>query len=411
MRTPRFIEMMQKESHAQPIAPSQLLRLANEPAAVVPQAEHYATRSARTVTVPAGAERKSIALLQSALHPGLYELPDGVEVPFGLPGLTGQRLETIAQERDGHRLSNATVAEGWFPDTEGLTFHPIAVFNTRGALQDRVKLERQDRKKMRGKRVSVLDDYADEPITIFGNDDRVNIYPSGYPERCICRIEVYTRDVANGPWMFRKRGTGFMAGDRVMLSSGHMAPPSPNAGWMIKVVPGSYDGQSVYGPAFLTYASDYVSWYSDAGNDLMACRLYDAIGQTTGYFGAISYSSAWEDQPYWSMCGYPFDRGETRPTFQGSIPVRDDDDGDDIRLPDGSSHDTTQIENEADRAKGASGSPLYSWFDNGQMYAVGVHHGLEIDWIFPAGQEKFSAASGGAGLPALINWARAAWPL
>lgn len=129
-----------------------------------------------------------------------------------------------------------------------------------------------------------------------------------------------------------------------------------------------------------------------------------------GYGGATTYQSRWEDWNVWSMCGYPYDRGESRPSYQGGIPVRDDDDGDDIRLPDGGEWDTAQIENEADEASGASGSPLYSWFDNGQLYAIGVHHGTETDYIFPFSSETLSAAAGGPGLPAIINWARANWP-
>jgi hypothetical protein len=178
---------------------------------------------------------------------------------------------------------------------------------------------------------------------------------------------------------------------------------------MIKVVPGSYDGQSVYGPNFFTYASDYQYWEGDTGCDMMVCRLYDPLGTTTGYFGATTYNSDWEDWTVWSMCGYPFDLGESRPTFQGGIPVRDDDDGDDIGV-NGSDYDTTQVESEADEASGASGSPLYSWFDNGQMYAIGVHHGTETDYIFPASSETWSAAAGGPGLPGIINWARSVWP-
>jgi hypothetical protein len=142
---------------------------------------------------------------------------------------------------------------------------------------------------------------------------------------------------------------------------------------------------------------------------MMVCRLYDPLGTTTGYFGATTYNSDWEDWTVWSMCGYPFDLGESRPTFQGGIPVRDDDDGDDIGV-NGSDYDTTQVESEADEASGASGSPLYSWFDNGQMYAIGVHHGTETDYIFPASSETWSAAAGGPGLPGIINWARSVWP-
>lgn len=413
MRSLQVANIAQNERMAQPVAPSQLLQLANEPARAELPPEARITRSARTVVFTADDRegKREFCLERSDLHEGMFELPACLQIPFGIPGRTGERLETTARMQEAIRngTSKPVIATAWIPETEAITYHPIPVFSERATAMRPLKRIGAEAEACQPRQKFTQLDADEEPITIFGTDNRVNIYPSGYPERCVCRIEVYTQDVAGGMWIFRKRGTGFMAGDRIMMTSGHMAPPRPYAGWMIKVVPGYYDGRSVYGPSFLSYASDYRAWYSDAGNDLMVCRLYDPIGRTTGYFGATTYSGSWEDRAVWSMCGYPFDRGENRPTYQGSIPVRDDDDGDDIRLPNGKTYDTTQVENEADRAKGASGSPLYSWFDNGQMYAIGVHHGLEVDWIFLAGSEKYSAASGGAGLPALINWARETW--
>jgi len=401
MRYLQVSKVAEKFSAPQPLSRSLLLDLINEPALELLSQSSRITQSARTFNI-VGDAQVDISLKRSKLYEGMFELPPGTAMVPGIPGLSGERLTTRCTEPSGRsqKVVRGDFAESWVPKTESVTYHPIPIFKTPGVgilksyYKDRVRYSQPD----------------DEDITIFGDDNRINIYPSGYPERCVCRIEVYTQDVPGGAWIFKKRGTGFMAGERVMLTSGHMHPPEPYAGWMIKVVPGYYNGTSVYGASFFTYASDYRYWYSDAGNDLMACRLYDAIGQTTGYFGAINYNSDWEDRDVWALCGYPFDRGEQQPTFQAGIPVRDDDDGDDIKLPDGNEYDTTQIENEADRARGASGSPLYSWFDNGQMYAIGVHHGLEVDYIFPFSSEKFSAASGGSGFVELVKWARANWP-
>jgi len=245
-------------------------------------------------------------------------------------------------------------------------------------------------------------------IAIYGGDDRVNIFPNTYPECSVCRIGVATQATSGGKWVSQRRGTGFMVGRRHLMTSGHMRPPKPYAGWKIKVVPASFDGQSVFGASFLSYASHYVAYQSDTGDDFMVCRLYDAIGDVTGYFGATSYDGDWEDMSVWSMTGYPYDIGENRPTFQGSIAVVDDDDGDDIELPNGNDRDTTQIESYADEASGASGSPMYSWFTNGEMYAIGAHHGRETDWeVF--GSDTHSVASGGDGFVGLIKWARQTW--
>lgn len=330
---------------------------------------------------------------------------EGADNLFGLPGKSIQRVETGKIEQEKGRFLNQKLnkVDGYIPETEQIVYNPLPVFS--GGAKLLTKKEKATRRKIR-----TQSDASENHVTIFGGDDRINIYPTGYPERCVCRVEVYVQQYTGGAWIFQKRGTGFMAGERIMMTSGHMAPTGPYVGWMMKVIPAYYDGQSVYGSTFYTYVSNGVFWNTDTGNDMMACRLYDAIGATTGYFGATTYNSKWEDWNVWSMCGYPFDRGSQRPTYQGSIPVRDDDDGDNIRLPDGHEFDTTQIESEADEASGASGSPLYSWFDNGQMYAIGVHHGTDTDYIFPFSTETYSVASGGEGLVGVINWARTNWP-
>lgn len=403
-RATQLFNALPTKENVQPIPGSLLLGLTNEPAVKHKVEYSHITSAAKTVMLK-NLSPNQITLKISEHGNEFMELPDGIEFLFGLPGKSVKRIETGKFERKEVKVKDKrkTKIEGFIPDTEQVIYNPLAVFA--GGTRHLSKKEKAMRKK-----IGIMSPASDNHTAIFGGDDRINIYPGGYPERCVCRIEVYVQEYSGGPWIFQKRGTGFMVGDRIMMSSGHMAPDGPYAGWMIKVVPGYYDGQSVYGAGFYTYASDFVYYNTDTGDDMMACRLYDAIGTTTGYFGAISYNDDWEDRNVWSMCGYPYDRGDQRPTYQGGIPVRDDDDGDDIRLPDGGEFDTTQVESEADEASGASGSPLYSWFDNGQMYAIGVHHGTDTDYIFPFSSETYSVASGGDGVVGIINWARTNWP-
>lgn len=107
------------------------------------------------------------------------------------------------------------------------------------------------------------------------------------------------------------------------------------------------------------------------------------------------------------MAGFPFDRSKFGMSVQRGISVRDDDDGDDIRL-DGEVYDTTQVESDADDASGASGSPLFAWFGRDNPCAVGVHSGTEIDGT-ASGDEILSCAAGGDGFVALVRWARGNW--
>lgn len=402
-RANQLLNALPAKENIQPISRSLLLGLTNDP--VLKKIDYPLITNAVSTVMLENLFLNKVIPAPNEHENEFSKLFKRTDILFGIPGRSIQRIETgkFEQKKASSKNQSRTKIEGFIPETEQVVYNPLAVFS--GGTRHFSKKEKAQRK-----RIGTISPASENHVTRFGIDDRVNIYPSGYPERCVCRIEVYVQQYPEGPWTFQKRGTGFMTGDRVMLSSGHMSPDGPYTHWMIKVVPGYYDGRSVYGSNFYTYASDFVFWNTDTGDDIMACRLYDAIGTTTGYFGAISYNDKWEDWAVWSMCGYPYDRGEQRPTYQGSIPVRDDDDGDDIRLPDGGEFDTTQIESEADEASGASGSPLYSWFDNGQMYIIGVHHGTDTDYIFPASSETYSVASGGDGLIGIINWARSNWP-
>jgi hypothetical protein len=387
-----------------PVSQDALLQFANIPPSAAFPENLRTTSAARTLSVVGDTPDLTELVRKSTLYEGAFELNPNLVFERGLPGQNGSigalgcGTTSRVHEPNGSakRVPRADRLPSHIPEWLTVGFHPIPVF----ARSPRTMVDRN------GRRTQLTEDN----VQIYGNDDRINIHPITYPECCICKLTVETQDFPRGPWNFKYGGTGFMVGRSVVMTAGHARPPQPHAGWRITVVPGYYDGNSVFGPNVITNAHSYQSYYSDSGNDMMVLGLYDPLGDTTGYFGAISYDDDWEDMAVWRTSGYPFDRGSRRPTFQGGISVDDDDDGDDVTLPDGTELDSTQIETYAETASGASGSPLYSWFDNGQLYAVGVMHGVDVFDAGPFGKDSDTTFSGGDMLPALVRWARAIWP-
>lgn len=245
--------------------------------------------------------------------------------------------------------------------------------------------------------------------TIFDGESRDFLRPTYYPYTAVCKLEAWKLD-GSGNWVNSgSYASGFLVGRRTLMTSGHaFENKSLSSGtFAIKVIPACWANASVFGDGMITWVNRRRRWHSDSGNDLQVCQLADPVGDSLGYFGARIYDSGWEDEAYWTMAGFPYDRSKYAMSVQYGIHVRDDDDGDDIDL-DGTTYDTTQVENDADEASGASGSPLFGWWGDGNACAIGVHSGYELDWT-AFGSERWSCAAGGDGLAAIINWARANW--
>lgn len=245
--------------------------------------------------------------------------------------------------------------------------------------------------------------------TIFDGESRDVLRPTHYPYTAVCKIELWTRPGPSGAWANSGTyATGFLVGRRTLLTSGHAFEGQSLSSGMaaIKVIPACWANQPVFGSGLVTWVRQRTWWHTDSGNDLQLCRLADPVGDTMGYFGAQEYNSDWEDIAVWTMAGFPYDISKFAMAVQHGISVRDDDDGDDIKL-DGKVYDTTQIENDADEASGASGSPLFAWF-NGDVRAIGVHSGFQDD-MTATGTETWSCSAGGEGLVALVHWGRGNW--
>jgi hypothetical protein len=173
----------------------------------------------------------------------------------------------------------------------------------------------------------------------------------------------------------------------------------------MQFTPAYYDGISLYGSGVQSYVSDARGIVNNdvAGYDWAILRLYEPLGSSLGYFGYNGYSDDWEDQPYWSIIGYPGAIANAqRPSFQGGITVNDTD-GDDAG--------GEELESDtADITPGDSGGPMFGWWGNDPR-VIGVVSGEEefsfLFWDF----DKDNIMAGGSGFTSLIAWGRTNWPV
>jgi hypothetical protein len=168
-------------------------------------------------------------------------------------------------------------------------------------------------------------------------------------------------------------------------------------------VPGYYDGNSVVGSGANSWVSDFRSLDSGAASvsahDISLLRLYDPLGDQLGSFGTKVYDRAWQDGNYWTLVGYPNAVTSERPSFQGGIPVLDNDvDG-----------DAMELEHQGDVTGGDSGGPFFGVWPDGFPYVVGTVSGGEA--ITGGGQdEDNNICAGGQALVNLVSYWLANWP-
>lgn len=354
------------------------------------------------------AEGEAIELGRSALRDGAVRLRARGPLLEGLP-VERSEIGTVHTRTMAERLDSAAtrlrldsferrsrelvVGEAWCPDGVRTGMHPKTAISLGS---DRLGIS------ARGRRTLL----SEEPhSTIINGESRVFLYPDSYPYTAVCKLYVSYLPEGSSSWQQTGEATGYLIGKNTMMTSGHVQPPGGRP-WSIKVVPACWAGRSIFGAGLVTYVRETWSWNSDSGSDIQVCHLYDPVGERLGYFGYRGYDSDWQDLSVWVMAGFPYDRSLTSMSAQLGIAVRDDDDGDDIEV-DGDAYDTTQVESDADEASGASGSPLFAWWD-GSPYAIGVHHGVERDGTI-SGTEIYSCASGGDGFTQAAHWARGLW--
>ncbi len=264
------------------------------------------------------------------------------------------------------------------PEWGGITYHP--------RLSTRFK-----RKQLR----RLSGDRRIDPNIVVGTDNRAVYYPSGYPWHCIGRVYVWNNASAtNWAWW----GSGALISGNAILTAGHVVPWGASS-WKAKFVPAHYDGTSIYGVGYerwVTSAYGYNTSGSVTGYDAAVMRLQSPL--PLGYFGSRVYSSSWNDEPYWTHCGYAAQVSGTRPNWQNGIVVHDTD----------SDSPGLEVEHYGDVTGGDSGGPLFAWWENGP-YIVGTHSGDETEWHFPFSFPRVNVDAGGNAMNNLVSWARANW--
>jgi V8-like Glu-specific endopeptidase len=331
--------------------------------------------SSRSVVVPTASAREQTPQITSAspLGEDHVRLALNTEVLTSVPGTMAERVPAAELAAVGGAFRTES---GPRPDWAGLSYLPSpSVPATPDVLR-----------RFNGRLV----DPSICEAHLFNGDNRTEYWPSGYPWHAVGKLFVWA-DAANPThsWI----ATGALVGRNVVLTASHAFPwNSPN--WGIKFVPAFYDSASILGTSVSSWVGSARGYQEHAqGNDMVVLRLYDPLGDWLGWFGSRTYNGAWEDQPFWTFCGYPCDRANaTRPHYQAGIPVIDDD----------SEGSALEIEHKGDEADGMSGGPLFGWW-NGSPDVIGTHSGVEKETVFSSWQ---SVAAGGS---ALVSWAQQNW--
>lgn len=236
------------------------------------------------------------------------------------------------------------------------------------------------------------------PLYVFGGDDRLAYADSNWPWGLVGKI------FTSGGWV----GSGALIGPRLVATAGHVVPWGSGPWWM-RFVPAFFDGNSLHGAGFESYVSDargYDTGGDVTGYDYAVLRLYQPLGSWLGYFGFNGYSSSWEDDPYWTVLGYPgaVASGQ-RPSYQNGVSTFDDD---------SDANGGRELETKADMTPGNSGGPMFGWW-SGDPRLVGVVSGEETDWtpgFWPwewGDTERGNVVAGGSGFTNLMAWGRSNW--
>jgi V8-like Glu-specific endopeptidase len=227
----------------------------------------------------------------------------------------------------------------------------------------------------------------------FGPDNRYVYYDDSYPWRCVGRISW------GNEW-----GSATLVGENFVLTASHVVAGTWTAGKPlttdITFVPAMFNGTSMLGANWTAKVTGIAAWQEiDAvvGYDMALCQLDKPMGDWLGYFGSRGFDNGWENQPYWSHIGYPYDLSVNgvEPSFQSGITVNDDD---------SDNFDTFELETDADVASGQSGGPLWGVWNDGGHQIIGVLSGNEND-----SSEYTNIFAGGSGLNSLVKWGRDNW--
>jgi V8-like Glu-specific endopeptidase len=229
------------------------------------------------------------------------------------------------------------------------------------------------------------------PNLVFGSDGRQIHSNFSYPWRCVGKI--FTSD--------NREGSAALIANNAIVTAAHLVPSGAWLGlpWSVEFVASYFDGTGVSSFCSHIRSTEPVT-ESPTGYDWAVMKLFTPLGDTLGWFGYNGYSSDWEDEPFWTIVGYPGAiAGGERPSWQTGIRILDDDSDD---------YGGRELEHKGDTSDGNSGGPMFSWWNNDPRL-IGVVSGSETDYGFPASFETLNVSAGGSGFTNLCRWARQNW--
>ncbi|NNF64911.1 MAG: serine protease [Acidimicrobiia bacterium] len=193
---------------------------------------------------------------------------------------------------------------------------------------------------------------------VIGKDDRVRVNnTTAYPWRAICSLRITARDGSR--WI----GSGFLVGNRTVITAGHVVYMHSRGGWVrkIEVIPGRNGSSKPFGSCDATAFHSVKGWTQKKkrSHDYAAIILPKncALGKRVGFFGYANYSFFTLLNMLVNLAGYPGDKPAGTMWWHAR------------RLKWITSR--TLVYN-IDTAGGQSGAPV--WRKKGsQRYAVGIH--------------------------------------
>ncbi len=193
---------------------------------------------------------------------------------------------------------------------------------------------------------------------VIGRDDRIRVNNTKtYPWCSICSLLITARD--NSRWI----GTGWLVGNRTIITAGHVVYIHGRGGWAksVEVIPGRNAADRPYGSCVATSLKSVKGWTKSRkrSHDYAAIILPKSCsyGKQLGYFGYGNYSRGTLKNLTVNLSGYPGDKPSGTQWWHAR------------RVQTVTSR---RLVYNIDTAGGQSGSPVWRIKD-GKRYAVGIH--------------------------------------